>query len=328
MAELRLIGVESPFLKEIDLHVPDGRTFAVVGPSGAGKTSLLRAIAGLSPHRGRILLDRDEIQNRPPDRRTIGFVSQDLHLFPHLTLLGNLFLAMKRTGRPKKARQDRAGELMTMLRITDLAHRKPDTFSGGEKQRAALARVLASSPRLLLLDEPFSKLDFRTARYLRAEFKTLCRNLGLTTIIVTHNLEEAGELAESLAVMNHGRLETMGDYQSRTRPGQERENSFLDTPNILPCRPKSKLEHGLVELAWAGGRILIPDENRAISALMVGRRDIVLGATPPPGPDINRFVGLISQVEMCDDSVRGGPGGGRAAATGGNDPRPLEWNSP
>ena len=180
------MGVRNDFLQGIDLHVASGRSFAVVGPSGAGKTSLLRVIAGLAPHQGRIIVDGVEIKDCPPCRRAIGFVSQDLHLFPHLTLEGNLFLAMKPGGAGRAFRRRRAWELMDLLRITPLARRKPATFSGGEKQRAALARVLASDPKILLLDEPFSKLDFRTARYLRSEFAGLRRELGLTTVIVTH----------------------------------------------------------------------------------------------------------------------------------------------
>ncbi|MBU2550764.1 MAG: ATP-binding cassette domain-containing protein [Proteobacteria bacterium] len=298
MADLRLIGVSNRFLRDVHFHVPEGEAFAVVGPSGAGKTSLLRAIAGLAPHQGRILVGGEEIQSWPADRRAMGFVSQDLHLFPHLTIEGNLVLAMGRAGRKREDRPGRVRELMDLLRIGHLAGRRPGTFSGGEKQRAALARVLASSPRLLLLDEPFSKLDFRTARYLRAEFKALRRDLGLTTIIVTHDIEEAGYLAGSLAVMESGGLE-IGSASEAGPAG-----AFLDTPNVLPCRITRQLDHGLVELAWAGGVLLVPDEGRSFSRVAVGRQKVVIGAAPPPGPSINRFTGLIREVEPCDDSVR------------------------
>ena len=304
MSDLRLMGVSNYFLKEIDLQVPGGSTFGVVGPSGAGKTSLLRVIAGLARHQGRILLDGTEIQSHPPNRRSIGFVSQDLHLFPHLTLEGNLFLAMKRTGQRTGVRRRRAWELLEMLRITDLAKRKPATFSGGEKQRAALARVLASAPKLLLLDEPFSKLDFRTARYLRAEFKSLRERLGLTTIIVTHNMEEAGELAETLAVMQSGSLAIIEDGGVPASMDCGGETEFLDTPNLIPCRIKNRLDHGLVELSWAGGLLLFPDENRPLSRLAVRRQNVIIGSAPPPGPVINRFTGLVHSVESGDDSVR------------------------
>ncbi len=304
MAELRLISVRNQFLRDIHLHVPNRGAFAVVGPSGAGKTSLLRVIAGLAPHKGRILMDGDEVQTRPPNRRAIGFVSQDLHLFPHLTLEGNLLIAMRRTDSRRKMRRRRAYDLMELLRISDLAQRRADTLSGGEKQRAALARVLASAPRVLLLDEPFSKLDFRTARYLRSEFKSLQQRMGLTTIIVTHDIEEAGEMTDALAVMHAGSLETIGGADSEPRAVAEHSDRFLDTPNLIPCSFKAKLAYGLIELNWAGGTILFPDENRPLPRLAVRRRDIAIGSKPPPGPVVNRFVGLVRNVEPYDDSVR------------------------
>ena len=154
MADIRLIGVRNRFVRSGDFFVADGDTCAIVGPSGAGKTSLLRIIAGLDPHQGRILMGPTEIQTLAPHRRQIGFVSQDLHLFPHLSLEGNLDLAMHRSPLSRSQKQRQVEELLEMLRITHLRKRSPHTFSGGEKQRAALARVLASSPRLLLWMSP------------------------------------------------------------------------------------------------------------------------------------------------------------------------------
>ena len=304
MAELELIGVGNRFLQAVDLHVADGDSFAIVGPSGAGKTSLLRVIAGLAPHQGRILIDGQDVQGLPPHCRRIGFVSQDLHLFPHLTLEGNLYIAMNGSHWNGPGKRRRANELMELLRITHLSGRSPLTFSGGEKQRAALARVLASSPRLLLLDEPFSKLDFRTARYLRSEFVGLRKKLGLTTIVVTHNLEEASAMGGAPAVMSAGRLEREWDPSGRNLNGNGRIDSFLEWPNILECRWKRTLEAGLVEVEWSGGALMVPDEGRTFRRVAVRRREIDIGSVPPPGPAINRFVGLIRQVETGDDSIR------------------------
>ena len=302
MSELRLIGVGNRFVHNICLHVADGETCAIVGPSGAGKTSLLRIIAGLDPHEGKILIDRMEVQSLEPNRRAIGFVSQDLHLFPHLTLEGNLHLAMNRAGLDRVQQRRRTAELMDLLRITHLSGRKPPTFSGGEKQRAALARVLASSPRILLLDEPFSKLDFRTARYLREEFKNLLKQLGLTTIIVTHDLEEAGDLATTMLVMRSGSLKVSNHGFNGLEPVGE-DDFFLQTPNIIDCRMIRIMENGLVEVEWAGGVLLIPDEGESFIRFAVGRNDIEIGAVPPHGPNINRFVGRIEAVKNGDDSI-------------------------
>ena len=304
MADIRLIGVRNRFVRSGDFFVADGEACAIVGPSGAGKTSLLRIIAGLDPHEGRILMDGVEIQNLPPHRRQVGFVSQDLHLFPHLSLEGNLDLAMHRADltRTQKRRQQR--KLVELLRITHLWKRKPGTFSGGEKQRAALARALASSPRLLLLDEPFSKLDFRTSRYLREEFKSLRKKVGLTTILVTHDLKEAEDLAKALWVMRSGSLTASA---ASPRLGQENRHSadpFLDTPNVLDCQRLKVSNHGLIEAKWAGGTLLIPDEGMPFSYCTIGPGEIEIGADPPPGPSINRFTGVVVKVENGDDAAR------------------------
>ena len=298
-----MIRVGNRFVRSCDFFVADGDTCAIVGPSGAGKTSLLRIIAGLAPHEGRILMDQVEIQTLAPHRRQIGFVSQDLHLFPHLSLEDNLYLAMHRSHLSRSQKRRQAQELVEMLRITHLCGRKPDTFSGGEKQRAALARVLASSPRLLLLDEPFSKLDFRTARYLREEFKNLRKRIGLTTILVTHDMDEAGDLAKTLWVMRHGSLTAAS---SSVTPGEDNPHPaehFLETPNVLNCQTVGVLKHGLIEAKWAGGVLLIPDEGAPFSHFTVGPGEIQIGIDPPQGPPINRFMGVVREVKNGDDAA-------------------------
>lgn len=300
MAELRLEAVSNPFISNIDMQVDDGEMIAVVGPSGAGKTSLLRVIAGLADYEGSVLIDRQNVDHLPSDCRAVGFVSQDLHLFPHLTLEGNLCIAMDRLKWDQKRVQSRVEELKDLLRIKNLSGRKPSTYSGGEKQRAALARVLASNPRILLLDEPFSKLDFRTARYLRTEFKDLQNRLNLTTVIVTHNLDEARELGQRIAVMQSGVL-TLNPPDRAV--SQNLPNSFLETPNVLACRMVKTLEHGLVEVEWAGVTLLVPDEGRTFSHLIVHQRNIELGRTPPSGPPVNRFTGIVRNVEPADGST-------------------------
>ena len=253
LPELRLTGVRNRFLRDIDLCVADGELFVIVGPSGAGKTSLLRVIAGLAAHEGSVAVDGEEVQALPPYRRAMGYVSQDLHLFPHLTVEGNLLIAMDRQSLTREQKRNRAMELLNMLRIGHLAGRKTPTLSGGEKQRTALARVLASSPRILLLDEPFSKLDFRTGRYLRSEFKSLQVKLNLTTILVTHNIEEARELADTLAVMRSGALAGTGSPSRMMDMNQNHDDSFLETQNILTCNCPRPLGNGLIEMEWAGG---------------------------------------------------------------------------
>jgi len=304
LASLGLIGVKNRFVRPGDFFVANGETCAIVGPSGAGKTSLLRIIAGLDPHEGKVRMDGEDIQSLPPHLRAIGFVSQDLHLFPHLSLEGNLLLGMRRSRLSRAEKRRRSKKLIELLRIGHLRGRKPGTFSGGEKQRAALARVLASSPRILLLDEPFSKLDFRTARYLRDEFKRLRRELALTTVLVTHDLREARELADALWVMRSGILTASSAGSNFNLEPDHAVDSFLEVPNKLACRTLKVLDNGLVEAEWAGGTLMIPDEGVPFTHFSVGPRDIEIGLNPPQGPRINRFVGLVDHVDGGDDGVR------------------------
>jgi ABC-type sugar transport system ATPase subunit len=222
MARLELRDIGNQVLTDIDLVVDHGQLCVIMGPSGAGKTSLLKVVAGLMPYHGSVLVDGQSLDRVPPHRRGVGLLFQELFLFPHLTVTGNLLLAMKHRPGARADKMARAMELLNMLRITDLAGRKPALLSGGEKQRAALARALASEPRILLLDEPLSSVDDPTASALRLEFKQLQRKLGLTTLYVTHNPDEARDLADSMAVIQAGRIEDRGGaerYLNNNRHG-------------------------------------------------------------------------------------------------------------
>lgn len=303
MACIRLKGVKNRFVSADEFFIPDGETCAIVGPSGAGKTSLLRIIAGLDKHEGSVFIDDEAIQDKKPYERRTGFINQDLYLFPHLTLEANLYLAMHSLKINRVKKLERMEELIGLLRISHLSGRKPDTYSGGEKQRAALARVLASSPRVLLLDEPFGKLDFRTARYLRKEFRNLQRRLRLTTIIVTHDIQEAMELADSIRVMQEGKLTS--SISSFTPAGISADNgdSFLEVPNVIDCDSMECYDNGLAQVGWEGGSLLIPCEGETFTRFTIGRRKILLGIDPPEGAPINRFTGIIEDVNVKDDGV-------------------------
>jgi ABC-type sugar transport system ATPase subunit len=300
---IKLEGVKNRFVRVDDFFAPEGDICAVVGPSGSGKTSMLRIIAGLASHEGCVLFDDEEIQHKKSHERMAGFVNQDLHLFPHLTLEGNLYLAMHSLRIKRSKKLERIIELKELLRISHLSGRRPDTFSGGEKQRAALARVLASSPKVLLLDEPFSKLDFRTARYLRQEFRNLQKRLGLTTIIVTHDIQEARDMADSIWVMQNGVLaSSIRSFTSET-PHTENGDSFLEMPNVIECETLECFDNGIVRVGWEGGDLLIPHEGEVFKRFTIGRRKILLGIEPPEGAPINRFTGTIEDMNVKDDGV-------------------------
>jgi iron(III) transport system ATP-binding protein len=198
-------------LKDIDLDIARGEFVCFLGPSGCGKTTLLRAIAGLDPQSaGSIRMDGRNVSNAPPAERDFGIVFQSYALFPNLTVGENVGYGLVNEGRSKAEIAARVGELLALVGLADQIAKYPVQLSGGQQQRVALARALATSPGLLLLDEPLSALDARVRLRLREEIRALQRRLGVTTIMVTHDQEEALSMAERIVVMNHGVIEQVG----------------------------------------------------------------------------------------------------------------------
>ena len=191
MADVILKNIYNGVIKDISMNIWDGELFVMVGPSGAGKTTLLNIIAGLVPYEGHIYMDGECVDGFPSFQRKIGYLFQDLLLFPHMTVQKNIRMALKSLSISKEEKAKRVSHMLALLRLVPLAECFPETLSGGEKQRVALARALVSSPKVLLLDEPFSSLDFKTARYLRLELKRIQAEVKTTMLFVTHNLEEA-----------------------------------------------------------------------------------------------------------------------------------------
>jgi ABC-type Fe3+/spermidine/putrescine transport system ATPase subunit len=219
-AILRLVGVTKVYgaravVQNLSLDLAAGESIAVLGPSGSGKTTVLRLIAGLErPDAGEIWIDGRQMaanarQMVPAYERRVGLVFQDLALWPHLTVRNNLAFVVTGTGPTKVERAARVEHALAICRVDSrLADRYPHELSGGEQQRVALARAIAGSPRVLLLDEPFSSLDAELRATLRRELADLQRQLGLTTIYVTHDVEDASALATRAVVMRDGRIET------------------------------------------------------------------------------------------------------------------------
>jgi molybdopterin-binding protein len=222
-------------LRQIGLDIAPGEYFVVLGPTGAGKTVLLETIAGLhQPEKGRILADGEEITNVPPERRGIGFVYQDYVLFPHLSVEENVAFGLHMQRQESEVIRKRVAEISDLLGIDHLLHRRPDTLSGGEKQRVALARALVVEPRLLLLDEPLSALDPETREGLQRELARLHRELGTTTLHVTHDFEEAIALGDRIAVLNEGQVVQVGSPEAIFRkPASEFVARFVGVRNIF-----------------------------------------------------------------------------------------------
>jgi iron(III) transport system ATP-binding protein len=218
-ALLRLVGVTKIYrtravVQDVSLDVAAGESIAVLGPSGSGKTTVLRLIAGLErPDAGEIWIDGRQMAGNgrqvvPAYQRRVGLVFQDLALWPHLTVRGNLAFVVAGTGSTTAERSARVEHSLATCRVDSrLADRYPQELSGGEQQRVALARAIAASPRILLLDEPFSSLDVELRATLRRELADLQLQLGLTTIYVTHDVEDASALATRAVVMRDGRIE-------------------------------------------------------------------------------------------------------------------------
>ncbi|MDH6676031.1 putative spermidine/putrescine transport system ATP-binding protein [Rhodococcus sp. LBL1] len=195
-------------LDGLDLEIRPGELLALLGPSGCGKTTALRTVAGFeSPDAGMVLMDGEDITRTPAHRRDVGMVFQSYSLFPHLNAVDNVAFGLRMQGTGKSARRTRAMELLELVGLPQHSTRYPGQLSGGQQQRIALARALALRPRVLLLDEPLSALDAQVRQTLREEIRRLQQQLGITTLFVTHDQEEALSMADRVAVMRSGRME-------------------------------------------------------------------------------------------------------------------------
>jgi sulfate/thiosulfate transport system ATP-binding protein len=222
-------------LDDVSVAIPEGSLTALLGPSGSGKSTLLRVIAGLEePDGGQVLLGNDDVTRQPARARGVGMVFQHYAAFKHMTVWENVAFGLKVRKRPKPEIEHRVHELLGLVQLEGLAKRFPAQLSGGQRQRMALARALAVDPEVLLLDEPFGALDARVRKELRAWLRRLHDEVHVTTIIVTHDQEEAMEVAGQIVVINHGRVEQVGTprelYDS---PANEFVMSFVGPVNKI-----------------------------------------------------------------------------------------------
>ena len=260
-AFLRVVDVTKRFgdftaLADISLEVHEGELVCFLGPSGCGKTTLLRAIAGLDfQSSGRIYQRGRDISDLPPTERDFGIVFQSYALFPNMTVTKNIGygLVSRKTSRQKIAA--RVAELLEMVGLPDAGDKYPAALSGGQQQRVALARALATSPGMLLLDEPLSALDAKVRVHLRHEMKELQRSLGITTIMVTHDQEEALSMADRIVVMNHGIIEQVGTpIEIYRNPASAYVADFVGAMNFLHGEvvQQGRVRIGGIELAVDG----------------------------------------------------------------------------
>ena len=309
----------------VDLEVGGGELVALLGPSGSGKTTLLRLVAGLEiPDEGSIFFGQKDATNRSARRRRVGFVFQHYALFRHMTVFENVAFGLRVKPRKKRPSETeiraRVGELLEMVQLSMLADRYPTQLSGGQRQRVALARALAVRPKVLLLDEPFGALDAKVRQELRRALRKLHDDLGVTTVFVTHDQEEALEFADRVVVMNKGVVEQVGTPQEvYDRPATAFVCGFLGDVNLF----QSQIDRGV---AYIGGvPVEVPalmGQSAAEAAVYVRPHSLDIRAEPghpnqfrarlihvnPAGPTVK--IELMSEggqslrVEMPQDRYR------------------------
>ena len=240
---LRLEGIVKRFgpvvaVREFNLAVREGEFVSLLGPSGCGKTTVLRCIAGFeTPDAGRLYFYDQLVNDVPPERRDVGMVFQAYALFPNMTVAQNIAFPLMIKGRPKEEQRRRVEELLELVQLQGLAERYPHQLSGGQQQRVALARALAKQPKILLLDEPLSALDAKIREELRVEIRRIQTTLGITTIYVTHDQEEALSISDRVVVMNQGVIQQVGTPAEIYRwPKTLFVANFVGTMNLFPGR--------------------------------------------------------------------------------------------
>jgi putative spermidine/putrescine transport system ATP-binding protein len=253
---------------KVTLDIIGGELIALLGPSGCGKTTLLRAIAGFINHtEGRVIVGGEPIDHLPPNKRAVGIVFQNYALFPHMTAAENIAYGLRARGMARTYARSRVGEMLALVKLAHGAERYPKELSGGQQQRVALARALAVNPSILLLDEPFAALDRNLRLDMQIEIKRIQRLSGTTTLIVTHDQEEALSMADRVAVFNQGRLEQFGTpSEVYDRPRSLFVNTFVGTANLLPGK-LVRLNGSTADVALPFGSEIstrAPSENLAI----------------------------------------------------------------
>ncbi|MBN2001703.1 sulfate ABC transporter ATP-binding protein [candidate division KSB1 bacterium] len=288
-------------LRDVSLDVQAGELVALLGPSGSGKTTLLRIIAGLeSPDEGRVILSGEDAAYKNPRDRNVGFVFQHYALFRHMTVFENVAFGLKvrprRDRLPKKEIFDRVFSLLKLVQLDFFAARYPAQLSGGQRQRVALARALAVEPKVLLLDEPFGALDAQVRKELRRWLKKLHEKIHVTSVFVTHDQEEALEVADRLVIMNNGAVEQIGTPEEiYHRPANPFVFRFLGDVNLFHCRT----ENGHYSFIGQGGDI--SDKDGSVRQVFIRPHLFDISLTPGNRESIQ---GSIQHINAAGPSVK------------------------
>jgi len=284
-------------LQNIDLDVESGEYFIILGPTGAGKTVLLEAIAGLHPVlEGEVWIEGKEITRLSPEKRGIGIVYQDYSLFPHLSVKENIAFGLRLRKYPKASIKEKVNAIAEIVGVTHLLERKPQTLSGGEQQKVALARALVTEPEVLLLDEPLSALDPETKEKMQSTLRDVHRRVGITIIHVTHDFEEAVALGHRVAVLNDGRVAQVGTPEEILRqPGSEFVAHFALSRNIFTGRAEEG-EDGHTVVDIGGIKLRAMTELKGKVRLSLRPEDIIISNEPLHSTARNCFEGVVSDI--------------------------------
>ncbi len=299
-------------LKDISLSIEPGELFALLGPSGSGKSTLLRLIAGFNfAQAGQITVDGSDITRVPPWQRNIGMVFQNYALWPHMTVEKNVAFGLEERKLPRAEITRKVQDVLALVGLADFAKRRPNQLSGGQQQRVALARTLAVEPKLLLLDEPLSNLDAKLRVQMRQELKSLQRRLGITTIFVTHDQEEALTTCDRIAVMDQGVIQQIGTpIELFDSPANRFVANFVGTINFI----EGEIEHardGVTFVSMLLGRVSLPasvSTQVVAGASLAVRPHTISINTDVISPDRQRHTidvaGTILEREFLGEFVR------------------------
>jgi ABC-type Fe3+/spermidine/putrescine transport system ATPase subunit len=316
MTRVRVDGIVKRFgeavaLDQVSLELPPGQLFTLLGPSGCGKTTLLRVVAGLlAQDAGSVTFDGIPVDDVPPYRRNIGVVFQSYAIFPHLTVRQNIAYGLRARRMAAERIEAKVAEAARMVQMEPLLDRMPAALSGGQQQRVVLARALVIEPRLLLMDEPLSNLDARLRVEMRAVIRRLQRNLGITTLYVTHDQEEALAISDTIAVMDRGRvLQTGPPYALYRAPRSRFVAEFLGGMNVLAGRLSGRSASGgrlTVETDCGPWSVATDDPDGSSGPVWLGIRPESLRVDPPPAAadGWNRLSGIVTEVGYLGAVVR------------------------
>jgi spermidine/putrescine transport system ATP-binding protein len=314
VGDLRLTGLTKRFgsftaVDDLDLTIPQGSFFALLGASGCGKTTTLRMVSGLEdPTAGRIYLGDTEVTHTKPYKRPVNTVFQNYALFPHLNIYDNVAFGLRRRGVKDVRKQ--VEDILALVELGHLAKRKPTQLSGGQQQRVAVARALINQPQVLLLDEPLGALDLKLRRQMQIELKRIQTEVGLTFVHVTHDQEEAMTMADTIAVMNAGRIEQLGSPEELyENPATTFVANFLGQSNLVAGTVAGK-EGDVVTVEAHGHRVALPtarcrpDSGAAIIGVRPEKVQLVAaGATAPDGHNLLAG-GVVSDASFIGVSTQ------------------------